>query len=73
MRSYNYVQPVNDTLVLSTALDITRSKPELVLENALLRRQLIALKRQTRHPKLTWRDRTLFVLLSSKLRTWKMR
>jgi len=52
-------------------LDLTRSKPELVLENALLRQQLIVLKRQIKRPKLTWRDRALFVLLASKLRTWK--
>ena len=42
-----------------------------MLENALLRQQLIVLKRQTKRPKLTWRDRALFVLLASKLRTWK--
>ena len=54
-----------------TALDVTRSNPELMLENALLRQQLIVLKRQVTRPKFTWRDRALFVLLSSKLRTWK--
>jgi len=42
-----------------------------MLENALLRQQLIVLKRQTKRPKLTWRDRALFVLLASKLRMWK--
>ncbi|MBN1979521.1 MAG: hypothetical protein JW918_19160 [Anaerolineae bacterium] len=58
-------------MVLSTALDITRSRLELILENALLRQQLIVLKRQSKRPKLTWRDRALFVLLVSKIRTWK--
>ena len=29
------------------------------------------LQRQTKRPKLTWRDRALFVLLASWLRTWK--
>jgi putative transposase len=42
-----------------------------MLENALLRQQLIVLKRQVKRPKFTWRDRALFVLLVSKLRTWK--
>jgi len=42
-----------------------------VLENAFLRQQLIVLKRQTKHPKLAWRDRSLIVLLASKLRMWK--
>jgi hypothetical protein len=58
-------------LALNTVLDLTRSKSELVLENALLRQQLIVLQRQTKRPKLTWKDRSLIVLLSSKLRAWK--
>jgi putative transposase len=70
-RLRQWVKPIKDTLVLSTALDLTRSRLELVLENALLRQQLIVLKRQTERPKLTWRDCALFVLLLSKLRTWK--
>jgi hypothetical protein len=39
------------------ALDLTRSKSELVLENALPRQQLIVLQRQVKRPSLTWRDR----------------
>ena len=70
-RFRQWTKPINDTLVLNTALDLTRSRLELMLENALLRQQLIVLKRQTKRPRFTWRDRTLFVLLSSKLRTWK--
>jgi putative transposase len=70
-RLRQWTKPINDTLVLGTALAITHSKSELVLENALLRQQLIVLKRQTKRLKFTWRDRTLFVLLSSKLQTWK--
>jgi len=42
-----------------------------VLEDALLRQQLVVLQRQTKRPALTWRDRALFVLLASKLRSWK--
>ena len=42
-----------------------------MLENALLRQQLIVLNRHTKRPALSWRDRALFVLLASKLRTWK--
>jgi hypothetical protein len=52
-------------------MDLTRSRLELVLENMLLRQQLIVLKRQVKRPALTWRDRTLFVLLCSRPRTWK--
>jgi len=46
-----------------------RSKSELMFENALLRQQLIMPQRQTKRPKLTWRDRTVMVLLVSKLNT----
>jgi transposase InsO family protein len=42
-----------------------------VLENALLRQQLILLNRQIERPQLTWRDRSIIVFLSSKLRGWK--
>jgi len=70
-RLRQWTKPDNHTLVLNTALDLTRPKSELILENLLLRQQLIVLKRQVNRPKLTWRDRTLLVLLASKLRTWK--
>ena len=50
-RLRQWTRPDNHTLILNTALDLTRSKPELVLENALLRQQLIILQRQTKGPK----------------------
>jgi hypothetical protein len=37
--------------------DMTRSKTELMLENALLRQQLMVLKRQVKRPRLSWRER----------------
>ena len=52
------------------ALDLTRSKTQLVLENVLLRQQLIVLQRQVKRPALTWQDRTLLVLIASKLPSW---
>jgi hypothetical protein len=52
-RLRQWTAPTNHTLALNTAPDLTRSKLELVLENALLRRQLIILQRQTKRPKLT--------------------
>jgi hypothetical protein len=50
---------------------VTRGKQELVLENMFFRQQLIVLKRHVKRPALSWRDRTPFVLLASKLPTWK--
>lgn len=64
-----WTKPQDHDLVLNAIKDLTRSKPELVLENMFLRQQLIVLKRQVKRPALTWRDRTRFVLLASKLRT----
>jgi putative transposase len=66
-----WTKPDNHSLFFNVALDLSRPKSELVLENALLRQQLVVLKQQSKRPKLTWRDRLLIVLLSSKLRTWK--
>jgi len=66
-----WTKPDNHSPIWNAALDLTRSKSELILENALLRQQLIILQRQTKRPKLTWKDRSLIVLLSSKLRMWK--
>lgn len=66
-RLRRWTRPNNHALVLNAAMDLTRSKQELVLENMLLRQQLIVLKRQVKRPALSWRDRTLFVLLVSKL------
>jgi putative transposase len=70
-RFRQWTKPGNHALVLNGAMDLTRSKLELVLENMLLRQQLIVMKRQLKRPQLSWRDRTLFILLSSRLRTWK--
>ena len=64
-----WTKPRNDAPVLNTALDLTRSKTELMIENALLRQQLVVLNRHTKRPALSWRDRALFVFLASKLRT----
>ena len=70
-RLRRWTMPYNHDPVLNAAMDLTRTKSELLLENMLLRQQLMVLKRQAKRPTLTWRDRNLFVLLASRLRTWK--
>ena len=60
-----WTKPDNHDLVLNSALDLTCSKSELLLEIMLLRQQLIVLKRQAKRPALTWCDRTLLVLLAT--------
>src|SRR5262249_1226791 len=56
---------------LETMSDLLRPKSELVLENALLRQQVIVLRRQVKRPKMTNLDRRLVVLLASQLRAWR--
>ena len=58
------------SLAAGLAADLVRSKQGLVLENALLRQQLIVLNRSVKRPTLTVTDRGLLVLLASWLRTW---
>ncbi len=64
-------KPASASLMLDMATDLLRSKSELVLENALLRQQLIVLSRSVKRPKVSRADRWLLVLLSSKLKHWK--
>jgi len=66
-----WTKPNRTSLARGTAADFIRSKSDLILENALLRQQLIVLERQVKRPKLTWRDQGLMVLLSSWLKTWR--
>lgn len=56
---------------LGLSLDLVRSKSELLLENALLRQQLVILQRQVKPPRLTPMDRFSLLLLASRLRAWK--
>ncbi len=51
--------------------DLSRSKPELVLENALLRHQLTILNRNVRRPKITAQDRLFTVLMARLLPGWR--
>src|SRR6266487_4067753 len=64
-------KPDTTSLMLGTLTDLVRSKSELVAENALLRQQLIILRRQVKRPACTKTDRMLLVLLSTMVRTWK--
>ena len=64
-------KPTNSSLVRGSLQDLVRSKPQLIAENALLRQQLIVLNRSVKRPCLTATDRSLLVLLASRLRTWK--
>jgi putative transposase len=66
-----WTKPDTTSLLLGTLTDLARSKSELVAENALLRQQLIVLRRQVKRPACIKTDRMLLVLLARMVRTWK--
>src|SRR3990172_8620846 len=70
-RIKNWKKPAIPVLVSGVLSDLSRSRIDLVVENALLRQQLIVLKRQVKRPQLT--DPVLFslFLLSHFTRLWK--
>ncbi len=66
-----WTKPCNTSLILGTVTDLARSKSELVAENALLRQQLIILRRQVKRPTCAKTDRLILVLLARSSRAWK--
>ena len=66
-----WIKPLTASLVLGTFADLTRGKAELLAENALLRQQLIILRRQIKRPVCKRTDRLLLVFLARMVRAWK--
>ncbi|HVC83414.1 MAG TPA: integrase core domain-containing protein [Chloroflexota bacterium] len=64
-------RPATAPLMTGTLADLARSKRELIAENALLRQQLVILRRSVKRPRCTSTDRTLLVMLASRLHTWR--
>jgi hypothetical protein len=64
-------RPLDDTTLLATVSDLLHPRSELILENALLRQQVIVLRRNVKRPKLRSTDRRIWVLLASRLRVWR--
>jgi putative transposase len=59
------------SLALGAATDMRRSKADLILENALLRQQLIVVSRQVKRPQFSRWDRLVLVWLASRWQGWK--
>ncbi len=66
-----WAEPSSDSMVGGVATDLVKSKQQVILENAFLRQQVIALKRQIARPQLTAKDRSLLVVLASRVHDWK--
>jgi putative transposase len=70
-RLLQWTKPTNRSLVSGTLINLTRTRAELIAENALLRQQLIILRRQVKRPTCTRTERIRLVLLARVVRHWK--
>ena len=66
-----WTKPATSILIIGILSDLPRSRTDLLAENALLRQQLIVLKRQVKRPQLTDPDRFWIVFLSHFTVFWK--
>jgi putative transposase len=64
-------EPARPSLLTGTLADLPRSRADLLSENALLRQQLIVLRRTTKTPRLTWRERLSLLFLARWVPSWK--
>ncbi len=64
-------QPMTGTLAADTLADLTRSRSDLIVENAILRQQLIILSRNGKRAKFTKGDRLWLVLLARLTTFWQ--
>jgi putative transposase len=70
-RIKSWIKPATPALIIDLLSDLTHSRTDLIVENALLRQQLIILKRQVKRPQLSNPDRIRLVLLSHFTKFWK--
>jgi len=55
-KNKQWAKPATQSLISGVLSDLTRSRSDLLVENALLRQQLIVLIRQVKRPQLTQND-----------------
>ena len=67
----SWLKPSGHTMAGGSAIDLTRSRTDLIVENVFLRQQLIILHRQSKRPKLNNLDRIKLLLLSRATPYWK--
>ena len=59
------------SIAVGAFLDLRRNRRYLIIENAMLRQQLIVLKGQVKRPPLTQGDRLLMILLARMTGYWQ--
>ena len=70
-RFVRWTKPFAHSLLLGSLADLSRSKSQLIAENALLRKPLIILSRQVKRPVYRKADRIFLVVLARLVRSWK--
>jgi len=66
----HWSRPVTFLLGVGALADLSRSRSDLIVENALLRQQFIILNRQVKRPQLTNSERIRFVFLAKLTKYW---
>ena len=64
-------KPVTASIAVGTLIDLRRNRRDLIVENAMLRQQLIVLHRQVKRPHLTQGDRLLMIILARMTGYWQ--
>ena len=70
-RVRQWTKPTTSALVIGSLVDMTRSRSDLIAENAMLRQQLIVLNRQIKRPRLTNSDRLRLLWLARCTQFWQ--
>jgi len=71
LRACLWARPVVGTHAAGLGGDLLRGRAQLLAENALLRQQLLVLRRSVKRPAVTRADRALLVLLVGRVRAWR--
>ncbi len=66
-----WIRPVIDSIAVGSLSDLRCNRRDLIIENAMLRQQLIVPNRQVKRPQLTQGDRLRLVLLARMTEFWQ--
>lgn len=66
-----HIRPTTSAIAIGSSSDLKRGRRDLIIENALLRQQLIVLKRQAKRPQHTQGDRLRLVFLARLTKFWQ--
>jgi hypothetical protein len=64
-------RPSTSEMVEGVLLDLARSKADLISENALLRQQMIILRRSLKKPHISRADRLMLIVLARLNNLWR--